>query len=954
MEASAAPMSAAYPPKYEELYRELVATIPAERLIRDPLRKLAYGTDASFYRLVPQLVVIVESEAEVARLLAACRRCGTPVTFRAAGTSLSGQAVTDSVLAMLGDGWGDIAIAADAATVHLQPGVLGSEANRRLARFSRKIGPDPASINACKIGGIAANNASGMCCGTAQNSYNTLAGMRVMLADGGVLDTRDTASRAAFAASHERLIEQLRALAERTRADAELAARIRRKYAIKNTTGYSLNALVDFADPFDIFAHLMIGSEGTLGFISEITYHTVPEYADKASALILFPGVVDACAAIVRLKRAPVAAAELMDRASLRSVEDKPGMPEFIRGLPAGATALLVETRAESREALAANIAEIGTAVVDLPTLLPAAFTDVPAEYERLWNIRKGLFPSVGGMRETGTTVIIEDVAFPIESLAPAIGRLQELLDQFGYREAILFGHALEGNLHFVFTQDFGSASEIDRYRRFMDAVCDMVVGGYDGSLKAEHGTGRNMAPFVELEWGAQAYTLMREIKQIFDPTSLLNPGVILNDDRAVHLKNLKPLPAADPVVDKCMECGFCERMCPSQGMTFTPRHRIIGWREISRLHAEGDEAGATVMSASYDYQGLETCAACGLCAIACPVDIETGILTKKIRGERKGPLARRIADLIADNYAPVLAATRQGLRLADVAGRVVGPETLESVSREVHRWSGDRTPIWMRTMPTAASFRPANDAGADPQASAVVYLPSCAARAMGPARGDPEQQSLPAKTEALLRKAGYRVVYPKNLGALCCGQPFESKGLAETANAKAREVGEALAEASGDGRLPIVCDTSPCSYRLKQVLPERLRPLDIVEFVHDELMDRLRFTKRPEAVAVHLTCSGRKMGLEGKLRAIAEACVETAVLPASVLCCGWAGDKGFTTPELNAHALRTLKDSLPEGCTAGYSHSRTCEIGLSMHAGVPYRSIVYLVNSCTTPRDKV
>ncbi len=941
---------------YDDLYRELRTVISERRLIRDPLRTLAYGTDASFYRLIPKLVVVVESETELRELLRACRRFNAPVTFRAAGTSLSGQAVTDSVLAMLGDGWSGIEVAPGADTIRLQPGVIGSDANRRLIPFGRKIGPDPASINACKIGGIAANNASGMCCGTAQNSYRTLESMRVMLIDGTVLDTGDPASRDAFAATHGWLLDRLARLSDRVQADVALEARIRQKFAIKNTTGYSLNALVDFTDPFEILQHLMIGSEGTLGFIGSITYRTVPEYADKASALLLFADIVEACEAVIRLKPTPVSAVELIDRASLRSIEDKPGMPEFIRGLPAGVTALLVETRAEHHAGLDDNIAVITAALAGLHTLRPVAFTAVAAEYDRYWNIRKGLFPSIGGMRETGTTVIIEDVAFPIARLAEATADLQRLFAEYGYDEAILFGHALEGNLHFCFTQDFSPPEEVDRYRRFMDAVCAMVVEKYDGSLKAEHGTGRNMAPFVELEWGRQAYALMREIKDIFDPDNLLNPGVILNDDPEIHVKNLKPLPAADPIIDKCIECGFCERMCPSQGMTLTPRQRIVGWREIARLTAAGDAAAEESLRTLYDYQGIDTCAACGLCATVCPVGIETGILTKQLRGDRQGKTAQKVGGWLAGHYGATLAATRQGLRLADLARRVIGTGTMEGLARGARRLSGDRLPLWTRAMPTAVSFKPQGKpngataaAGDRPQ---VVYFPSCASRTMGPAAGDTEREALPVKTEALLQKAGFDVIYPPGLSNLCCGQPFESKGLMAAADAKTAEVEAALRQASRDGALPIVSDTSPCSYRLKRKLPEALRPLDIAEFIHDRLLDRLEVRRQPGTVAVHVTCSGRKMGLEGKLRAIAQACSETAVLPESVGCCGWAGDKGFSLPELNAHALRGLKAELPEGCSAGYSTSRTCEIGLSLHADRPYRSIVYLVDAATTARD--
>ncbi|MFO1155151.1 MAG: FAD-binding and (Fe-S)-binding domain-containing protein [Rhodospirillales bacterium] len=937
------------------LIRTLETLLPRSRIVTDPLRRLAYGTDASFYRLVPEVVAIVDTEAEVQGLLRMCRMYGTPVTFRAAGTSLSGQAVTDSVLCLMGDGWGGVAVADDAATIRLKPGVIGSEANRHLARFGRKIGPDPASINACKVGGIAANNASGMCCGTAQNSYNTLAAMRIIFADGSLLDTGDAGNRDAFRQTHRYLVDGIAALRSEILAEPELAARIRRKFAIKNTTGYSLNALVDFDDPIDILQHLMIGSEGTLGFISEITYRTVPEYAHKATSLMMFDGVVSACEAVIALKRTPVAAVELIDREGLRSVETKPGLPTFIRELPPGATALLVETRAEDAATLAANIAAIGQAVAGARTLRPIQFTTDPAEFERLWNIRKGLFPSVAAMRQTGTPVIIEDVAFPIESLAAATADLQGLFGEYGFADTFIFGHALEGNLHFVITPDLSSPAEIDRYRRFMDAVTHMVVEGYDGSLKAEHGTGRNMAPFVELEWGAQAYDLMRRIKLLLDPDGLLNPGVILNDDPEVYIKNVKPMAAADPLVDGCMECGFCEKMCPSQGMTFTPRQRIVGWREISRLAGPGADPGDAATRAAYldtyAYQGLETCAACGLCALACPVGIETGLLTKKLRGAGQTAVSRRVAGFFGDHYGTAMAGVREGLRLVDLAARAFGSARMESMGGAARQWSGGRLPAWRPSMPRAAALRtqaPANGAGLAADAPTVVYLPACTSRTMGPAGNEPDATPLPQKTMALLQKAGFRVVLPDGLGNLCCGQPFESRGLYDVADTKSREVEEALRTASEDGRLPIVCDTSPCTLRLKQKLAESLRPVDIVEFIHDQVLPRLEIEKQATAVALHLTCSGRRMGLEGKLQAIGRACAAEVVMPAGVLCCGFAGDKGFNTPELKAHALRTLKAEVPAGCAGGYSHSRTCEIGLSDESGVPYRSIVYLVDQAS------
>jgi len=926
--------------------RDAAQLIPKDRRFDDPLSTLAFGTDASFYRLIPQLVIRVESEDEVVALLQLAQRDHVPVTFRAAGTSLSGQAISDSVLIVLGDNWNGREIRGQGTQIRLQPGVIGAQANAWLAPFGRKIGPDPASINACKIGGIVANNASGMCCGTAQNTYHTLAGIRLVLADGSRLDTENAASVAAFREQHGALLERLAALGRETRANTELAAKIRHKYRLKNTTGLSLNALVDFDDPLDILSHLLVGSEGTLGFISAVTYDTVIDHPNKASALIVFPDVETCCNAVTVLKTQPVSAVELLDRRSMRSVQNKPGMPAFVQHLSENACALLIESRAASSSLLHEQLALIMASLAQFPVEKQVDFTEDPVENARLWAIRKDTFPAVGAVRKTGTTVIIEDVTFPVEQLAIGVNRLIELFDKHHYDEAILFGHALEGNLHFVFTQGFNSAEEVTRYQAFMDDVAQLVAVEFGGSLKAEHGTGRNMAPFVELEWGSDAYKLMWQLKRLLDPNGILNPDVVLSEDPQIHLKHLKPLPAADELVDKCIECGFCEPVCPSKGLTLSPRQRIVIWRDIQAKKRAGIDTAE--LEAAYQYQGIDTCAATGLCAQRCPVGINTGDLVKKLRSRDAD--RTKTADWLATHFATALQGARFTLHVANGARMLLGAPRLAKLSASVTKLSKGQIPQWTNAMPQPEKAIRFSPAVAD-ERPRVVYLAACVSRAMGPAAGDKEQMSLYDKTRNLLEKAGYQVVFPDNQDSLCCGQPFASKGYVEQAEHKRQELIGALLHASRGGLDPIYCDTSPCTLRLVQDLGEtRLDLYDPVRFIRTHLMDRLDFTPQEAPIAVHVTCSTQHLGESQALIDLARRCSNTVVIPEGIHCCGFAGDKGFTTPELNAHSLRTLKDAV-QYCSEGISTSRTCEIGLSQHGGIDYHGLVYLVDRVTQAR---
>ncbi len=917
--------------RYKDFVKQIKAFIPRERIYTDELRRLAWGTDAGFYRNVPQVVVRSKNEQEVSRLLAIASELRLPVTFRAAGTSLSGQTNTDSILIVAGKHWEDYSLNDDATLITMQPGLVGAEVDRILAPHGRTFTPDPASKNSAMVGGIVINNASGMSCGTHANSDRELVSLRMVLADGTVLDTGDAASREAFGRSHPYFIAGIERLRDRVQGNPELKARILHKYAIKNVTGLNLLPLARFSDPFDIITHLMVGSEGTLAFASRFTMKTGHLFPHRASAMLYFEQMRAACEAVVALKKGPVHCAELLDRKSLASVNDTTGKD---------LTAVLIQTFADSREELETNITAIEEILRGFKLAVPARFTDDPKEYGKYWAIRSGIFPSVGGTRPVGTTVIIEDVAFHIEDLPEATVDLAQMLIDHGYSDSCIYGHALEGNYHFIIAQSFDTRQEIDRYRDLMEATVKLVIDKYDGSLKAEHGTGRNMAPFVKREWGDEAYDIMREIKRIFDPLGILNPGVIFNDDPECYIKHLKPMPRVSDRVDKCIECGFCEVNCVSAGFTLSSRQRIIVQREMARLRATGENAALLrALERQYRYPGNVTCAADGLCATSCPMKINVGELTHDLRAEAlpKGSLGHGTGKWVARHFAGVKTSLKGLLYVAHAGHAVLGDKGVTAVGRGLHKLG---MPLWTPSLPCPKSAIATPPATGDRK---VVYFPSCLNQTMG--RGKGVDTDLVDTVVSFLSRAGWQVIFPKDMKRLCCGMIWASKGMPDIADTKAAQLEEALLQASNNGEWPVVCDQSPCLHHMRQHFT-CVEPLELMEFIHDRVAPELQFTRDDEPVALHLTCSTRLMGIGDKLVDLARRCSTRVVLPEGVGCCGFAGDKGFTHPELNEWALRKLREALAaHGVKRGFSNSRTCEIGLTTHSGVPYQSLIYLLN---------
>jgi D-lactate dehydrogenase len=1000
----------------DQFLSELRQIVAADRIYTDELRRLGWGTDASFYRQIPQVVIRSDGEEEISKIVQLCKKHKLSFTFRAAGTSLSGQSCTDSVLIVAGKHWEKYELADDKESIKLQPGIVGGRVNQILKPYSRVFPPDPASIGSAMVGGIVVNNASGMNCGVHANSDRMMVSARIILTDGTVLDTGDKESREQFCHSHPEFIAKIEALRDRVRADEELRARILKKYSIKNVTGLNLRPLVAYDDPFDIIAHSIVGSEGTLAFLSEVTMKTLKDYPFKASAMVYFMTMKESCEAVVAMKKMKtgeedldysaenlvVKSAEMLDYKSLSSVDD-PVYLQYKKDVDAGKiegvepgdyhnlTAILTETKGITHEQLLEKIEKIQECLGAFRLYIPAEFTEDPKVYGKYWAIRSGIFPSVGGTRPVGTSCLIEDVAFPIESLPEATVRLQKLIADHGYDDACIYGHAFEGNYHFILNQSFADEHEVARYAEMMRDVAKLVVEGYDGSLKAEHGTGRNMAPFVKYEWGEKAYKVMKELKVIFDPDGLLNQGVIFNDDPDCFIKCLKPLPVLDydfgkvpdgghylmdsslstaketieqvKRANKCIECGFCEVNCMSCGLTLSSRMRIAVQREIRYLAVTGANPDRlTTLKKQYKYYGDQTCATDGLCSTSCPMKINTGELTHLIRqmDMNDSPMGYKLGEFAANHMAGIKSGLRFVLDVAHLGHVTLGPTMMTGIARSMNKMG---LPLWTTAMPKKKrqpkpsdltqfiieKSIPHKEDGDNPLK--VVYFPSCINQTMGQSRHGGKIHDLVDEVIQLMAKAGYEVIFSEGMERMCCGQIWESKGMLDIADRKSAELEAALWKASEEGKYPVLCAQSPCLHRMKKVM-HKMHLYEPAEFIMKYLVQRLDFHPIDRPIALHITCSTRQMGVADDLINLAKLCSTKVYLPEGVGCCGFAGDRGFTFPELNKYGLRKLRPQIEANhIEVGYSNSRTCEIGLETNTGIPYMSIVYLVNECTTKK---
>ena len=589
-------------------------------------------------------------------------------------------------------------------------------------------GPDPASTDIACVGGVIANNSGGMRCGVHADSYRTLRSLTFVLANGAVIDTAEADAEERFAAGGARA---------RARASPSCARRCAPTRSCASGSNASSRSRTRPATACARSSTPTRRSRSSGGCSSARRARSAssPRRSSRRSRSDATPPPACGCSrtSTPPSTRCPSSsprarrATELMVAPTLIAAAwNMPGTPERWKELEPHNAALLVELRGESPEELEGPERAAAALLSARSPLDATAFTREREHTEMLWRVREGMQGLLAAIRAPGVTMIVEDVCVPPARVGEAAKDLQRLLGAHGFLPGVA-GHASAG-------------------QPALPADAQLRRAGRPGPLRGLHarprradrrgvrrlveGRARHRAstwrPYVEREWGAKATEMMWRVKQLADPDGILAPGVVLTRDEGAHLRNLKSAPVIEAVATQCIECGFCEPVCPSRDLTTTPRQRIALRREMARQRARLARP-ARRCSSEYEYDAIQTCAADGTCSLACPVGIDTGALVKQLarapalrarrahRARARTPLRRR--------GARGARRAAGGARAAKASRRAAWPRCARAAT------SDELVPDWPQAMPAPAAARlPATSR----TGAAAVYFPACVNRIFG------------------------------------------------------------------------------------------------------------------------------------------------------------------------------------------------------------------------------
>ena len=909
----------------------------------DPASRGRYSTDASIYQIEPIGVVAPRTAADIEHTIAVCREAGAPVLPRGAGTSQCGQTVGEAVVVDTSR-YLDRVVGFDeeARRVTVQPGMVLDRLNAWLRPKGLFFPVDVSPANRATIGGMAGNNSCGARSIRYGNMVHNVHAISAILAAGTAARFGEvTGNLAGFTGNddYSELIRRMRALGAR---EADEIAR-RFPSLLRRVGGYNIDTLATGGG--HNMAHLLVGSEGTLGFFTEIELVLQPLPAHRVLGICHFPAFHDAMSATQHIVALDPGAVELVDRTLVELARDiavfRPTVERFVRGTPDAL--LLVEFAGEDRDALLARLARLGELMADLG--FPGAVVEaVEPDFQRaVWDVRKSGLNIMMSMKGDGKPVsFVEDCAVRLEDLAEYTRRLDEIFARHGTR-GTWYAHASVGTLHVRPIIDLKVEGGAHRMRAIAEE-CFEMVREYRGSHSGEHGDGIVRSEFHDAMFGSRLVTAFEEVKDAFDPDGLFNPGKIVRpermDDRELfrYKPGYAPLPVETGLdwsewdgfhraVEMCNNNGTCRKsnpgvMCPSYRVTRDEKHVTRGRANTLRLALTG-QLGPDALTSDAMAETMALCVGCKGCKRECPTGVDMARMKIEYLHQRRKRHGLALRDRVVawlPRYAPVAGRLAWMMNLRDrIPGLAAVTEHLAGLSarRTLPRWRTD--PFRADELSAREAVESGARAGPRGDGSEVVLLADTFTTWF-----EPENARAAAR---VLEAAGFRVLPatppPGERRPLCCGRTFLAAGLVEEAKRELDRTLQALAPYIERG-VPIVGLEPSCLLTFRDealVLGFEREAREAQFLLFEELVARaaeernldipLRALAGKRAL-LHGHCHQKAFGvmpaLESTLRLVPELEVETVASS----CCGMAGAFGYEAAHYETSMAMGELDLLP------------------------------------------